>query len=142
MSKPKAQFQAQAPKKAANQTNKDRPEHRPRRYCLSPEGLRSLRETARKNKPWLQSTGPRTPGGKERSKGNATMHSERSARSRAVRRELNAALRAMRDGLENSGAPVDVESAQSLESWVERIAAELGPTWQSIIMLPQNRSIG
>ena len=74
------------------QTNKDRPR---RRYRLSRRGLKSLRATALRNKPWLGSTGPRTTAGKDRSKLNATKHGERSARSRAAWRELNAALRAL-----------------------------------------------
>src|SRR2546430_13247145 len=74
------------------QTNKDRPQ---RRYRLSRMGLNSLRTTALRNKPWLRSTGPRTATGKDRSKLNAAKHGERSAKSRAAWRELNAALRMM-----------------------------------------------
>lgn len=89
----------------------------------------SLRATALRNKPWLRSTGPKTPTGKTRSKLNATKHGERSAKSRAVWRELNAALRAIShydrqqasaiDGLASAG-PDTPDGA-----WVLRIAQEL-----------------
>jgi hypothetical protein len=41
-----------------------------KRPALTPKGLQSLREAALRNKPWLHSTGPRTPEGKARSSQN------------------------------------------------------------------------
>ena len=42
-----------------------------RQYRLTAHGRRRLQEAARRNRPWLHSTGPRTPAGKRRSAGNA-----------------------------------------------------------------------
>jgi len=57
----------------------------PRRYRLSPDGLRALRETIRRNRPWEKSTGPRTEDGKARAKVNAVTHGERMALAEAQR---------------------------------------------------------
>ena len=112
-------------KTRTRQTNKDRHRH----YRLSPRGLISLRATALQNKPWLRSTGPRTPAGKDRSKVNAMKHGERSAQRRAAWRELNAALRAMSQYDRKQASAVDgIASAISDapdETWVRRIANEL-----------------
>jgi hypothetical protein len=50
----------------------------PRSYLLSKRGLRSLRATIRRNKPWTRSTGPRTPEGKAKVATNPLVHGERS----------------------------------------------------------------
>ena len=68
----------------------------PRLYRLTPEGLASLRASARLVKPWTQSTGPRTPEGRARSRVNATKHGERSADAMAWRRKLAAAFAELR----------------------------------------------
>jgi hypothetical protein len=49
-----------------------------KRYCLTKEGLESLRKTSRKNRPWLKSTGAKTPQGKKMSSLNAFKHGGRS----------------------------------------------------------------
>ena len=67
-----------------------------KRYRLSLDGLRSLRASVYRVKPWTRSTGPRTLRGKRRSKMNALKHGERSARAIAVRKEINLAFRILR----------------------------------------------
>ena len=47
----------------------DKPKQYKRNW--TPEGLQRLREAAQRNRPWEHSTGPRTPEGKARSRGNA-----------------------------------------------------------------------
>jgi len=79
-------------------TNKDRPARpEPRRcYRLTAKGLQALREAARRVRPWLASTGPKTAAGKVRASGNARKHGERSAEAMAQRREAAALFRMMR----------------------------------------------
>ena len=67
-----------------------------RRYCLTPDGLDSLRASIARVRPWIYSTGPRTPEGKARSKVNAWKHGERSAEAVARRRDLAGLLREAR----------------------------------------------
>ena len=121
-----ARSQPQKSKNHPRQTNKDQPR---RRYRLSPIGLNSLRSAAQRNKPWLRSTGPRTAAGKDRSKLNAVKHNERSARSRAAWRELNAALRTLsqydRDQTQALDGVQSANSAAPDSTWVQRIAFEL-----------------
>jgi len=52
----------------------------------SPEGLRRLQEAAIRNRPWQQSTGPRTEAGMNRSKFNARKHGGFSADARTGQR--------------------------------------------------------
>jgi hypothetical protein len=59
-------------------------------------GLKSLRSSARRNKPWEKSTGPRTNQGKAKSARNSFVHGERSAQSIAAHREMNDILRYFR----------------------------------------------
>jgi hypothetical protein len=91
--------------------------------------LNSLRATALRNKPWLRSTGPKTAAGKARSRQNATKHGERSVKSRAIWRELNAALRALNQVEHDSAYKLDgltpTGSEAPGEGWVSRIADEL-----------------
>ena len=68
-------------------------------YRLSPEGLESLRASARRTRPWERSTGPRTAQGKARSRMNAWKHGERSAEATQQKRlskELLSLLRELR----------------------------------------------
>lgn len=107
------------PDAASRQTNKDCR----RLYRLSITGLASLRATALRNRPWLRSTGPRTPAGKTRSRLNATKHGERSAERIAVRREINAALRGLR---KYEHQPVGrMEDIGDARMWLARIAEEV-----------------
>lgn len=79
---------------------------RPRRcYTLSPQGLASLQASARRVKPWEQSTGPRTPLGKARSRMNAWKHGERSCEV-MEQRALQAELRRLVRGVYDPGTPV------------------------------------
>ena len=57
----------------------DRPPTASRPYRLTPAGLAALRASARRNRPWLASTGPRTAAGKAAASANALWHGERSA---------------------------------------------------------------
>ena len=68
---------------------------------LTPEGLQRLREAALRNKPWLHSTGPRTPEGKARSSQNGRYRQtdDMSRREReAELREINGLLAGMAAG--------------------------------------------
>ena len=88
-------------------TNKDAdrpevtPESRPpiRPYRLTPEGLISLRSSAARTRPWDQSTGPKSPEGKARSRMNAQKHGERSARATASRGAIARLMRSVREQL-------------------------------------------
>ena len=51
---------------------------RKRRYRLSPGGLRSLRATIRRVRPWRKSTGPSTLEGRVQSSRNALKHGRRT----------------------------------------------------------------
>lgn len=55
-------------------------------HGLTEAGRQRLREAARRNKPWLKSTGPRTPGGKAISSQNALKHGRDTDQARAHRR--------------------------------------------------------
>ena len=116
---------ARNPQSPPRQTNKDRP----RPYRLSPTGLKCLRAVALRNKPWLLSSGPKTAAGKARSKLNATKHGERSAKSRAAWRELNAALRSLdrldRDAGERLEGVLQTGPDSLAETWAQRIADDL-----------------
>ena len=65
-----------------------------------------MRQAARRNRPWLKSTGPRTDAGKVRSRMNALKHGERSAAAVRERKELNHWVRQVRELLR-----FDAESA-------------------------------
>jgi len=61
------------------------------------DGIARLRAAARRHKPWLQSTGPRTASGKKRSSRNALTHGGRSAGVVAAHRRIVELLGAVRD---------------------------------------------
>ncbi len=65
----------------------------------TPEGLERLREAAKRTKPWLKSTGPRTEAGKDRSKMNALKHGAYSAPVKAARKHLTQQIRLVRQFL-------------------------------------------
>ena len=63
------------------------------------EGLRTLSEAARRNRPWEHSTGPRTAAGKKKAADNGRKRQKGPRSVREVRREmaeLNALVEAMR----------------------------------------------
>ena len=67
---------------------------------VTPEGRERLREAALRNRPWLHSTGPRTPEGKAKvaANGKARQKGPRSARQiRAELGEMRGLLREMRE---------------------------------------------
>ena len=72
------------------------PERPKRHYRLSPEGRASLRESAGRNQPWSNSTGPRTGRGKERSKMNAYRHGARSEEAAARHKTIRLLLEFLR----------------------------------------------
>src|SRR5687768_8895726 len=99
---------------ATRRTNKD---HSPRRpYRLSPEGLSSLRESARQVMPWRHSTGPRTASGKARSSMNAMKHGERSAERVESRQLVHYALRLLR--AEGEAEQRQTEQLTNQEDWI------------------------
>src|SRR5665213_1911314 len=109
------------------QTNKDRNPPRPRRYRLTTSGLESLRESARRVKPWERSTGPKTLEGKTRSKVNASKHGFRSAKEIDARRESMMLLRIFRHEANAEETHVtEPDGAGTPAGWLERIATELG----------------
>ena len=71
---------------------------RPRTYEQSPAGLNALRQSVRRTKPWLHSTGPKTAQGKARSRMNALTHGERAAKTIATRQEVALLLKTLRNG--------------------------------------------
>ena len=81
------------------------PARRP--YRLTPSGLRALRASIARVKPWRLTTGPRTAEGKARSRMNAWKHGERSAEMIQNRRAIAATMRLLRgdaDGLQTGGS--------------------------------------
>ena len=100
------------------QTNKDRPRRRRRRYRLSAAGLKSLRASARRQRPWERSTGPRTEMGKSRSKLNALKHGQCSTARRAERRQLSESIRQLLGG-------GGLDSLLEREAWKKRMELEL-----------------
>jgi hypothetical protein len=71
----------------------------------------------------LLSTGPKTAAGKTRAKMNGLKHGERSAERIATRRELIAALRALRNC--DHGQTGILDGMTQADVWVYRIADEL-----------------
>jgi hypothetical protein len=57
---------------------------------LTPEGRSRLRQSALVNRPWLRSTGPKTPAGKARVAQNGKRRLGGELSAREVRRELAA----------------------------------------------------
>src|SRR5579862_9574861 len=105
------------PKSRPRQTNLD--QRPPRPYRLTPKGLASLRQAARRNSPWQWSTGPKTPGGKARSRLNATKHGQRSAERRAAQHETAVLLRALRSQ-EREQEPPALFDLSEPGKWVAR----------------------
>lgn len=92
-----------------------RPHTRP--YTLSSVGRASLQASTRRNRPWLQSTGPRTAQGKARSSRNALKHGQRSAGARTVDFSLHRTLELVGGNAEGATAkPVDADALTSLLS--------------------------
>ena len=63
--------------------------NRKKRGPLSAEGRERLRQTALKNKPWLHSTGPRTPEGKKKAAANGRKTQRGTKSLREIRAELD-----------------------------------------------------
>lgn len=57
---PRQVFKTRKHGRETRRTNKDCPEVQPWPYRLTPEGLASVRSSAKQNRPWEQSMGPRT----------------------------------------------------------------------------------
>ena len=62
--------------------------NRLKRKGLTPEGRQRLREAALKNKPWLHSTGPKTPEGKMRAAQNGSWCRPEAEVPQELRKEL------------------------------------------------------
>jgi hypothetical protein len=67
-----------------------------RAYRLTPRGLKALRASARRVRPWERSTGPRSEIGKCRSKMNSCKHGLRSAEALALKRLTKATIQELR----------------------------------------------
>ena len=93
---------------------------RPKRtYRLSPEGRASLKKSARQNRPWGKSTGPRTEEGRDRAKMNAFQHGARSAEAGARRTTIRLLLKVLNGPLDVDrgvvSIPLDPYTAAHLE---------------------------
>jgi len=69
---------------------------RKRRYRQTPAGREAKRAAALLHKPWLHSTGPRTPAGKRRSALNALRHGLKSAEAVEYQQALADVMRLVR----------------------------------------------
>lgn len=101
------------------------------RKGLTPAGRQRLREAALRNRPWEVSTGPRTAGGKARSRGNAWKHGWYEAERRARRRlafRLLAGIRAfrvaVREGASVAGLGVMARDLSALADEVLEVLSE------------------
>ncbi len=94
---------------------------RHRSYRLTPEGLASLRMSARRRRPWEHSTGPKTEEGKSTVALNALKHGLRSATARQELREINALL-----DVASGAASVDPSNAR-LGLWIDRAIVAATP---------------
>lgn len=94
-------------------TNKD--ERPKRRYRLTPEGLASLRAAAERNRPWERSTGPRTTGGKARSRMNAWKHGADAAYQRQLRRVQRLIIKKYKNWSHDGNAAIDAEIRREME---------------------------
>lgn len=72
--------------------------HSRRSYRLTRKGLKALRKSIQRNRPWEFSTGPRTLFGKSRTRMNALKHGERSAATVGLRRLASETIRRLTTG--------------------------------------------
>jgi hypothetical protein len=89
-----------------------------KRGPLTEAGRQKLREACRRNRPWEQATGPRTPEGKAKVSRNALKHGKDTAQRRGFRRD---AFRFCRLTLDLRAAMLNNEQCPEIDGLVAAI---------------------